>query len=202
MTIRTIPEEWLDDGRPDRIVVHWTGGSWRANRDDRQAYHLLIEGTAGNLVRGAYPVRANDSTRDRDGYAAHVRNANTRSIGIALCGMGGSVERPFRPGAYPLSRGQWSTLYQLCADLCRHYRIPVRGDTVLTHAEVESAEDLPLIATRPDWAAYGAAQQVQRAAGLRGADVDGDLGTQSWTALGHALARGLGYVLPTDGADG
>jgi hypothetical protein len=139
---RIIPARYLDDGHPERIILHWTAGTHEASPDDRQHYHLIITG-GGRVERGHYPIRANDSTGDRDGYAAHVRGLNTRSIGVALAGMSGSRERPLHLGAYPLTAGQWRVAVLLLADLCEHYRIPVSPRHVLTHAEVEPVLRVP-----------------------------------------------------------
>jgi hypothetical protein len=139
---RIIPARYLDDGRPERIILHWTAGTHEASPDDRQHYHLIVEGT-GAIERGRYAVAANDSTSDRDGYAAHTHGANTRSIGVALAGMAGSRERPLSLGPYPLTAGQWRVAVLLLADLCEHYRIPVSPRHVLTHAEVEPVLRVP-----------------------------------------------------------
>jgi hypothetical protein len=133
---RILPPDWLDEGRPLRIVVHWSGGTHDVSADDRQYYHYIVSGD-GRVERGLYPVRANDSTSDRDGYAAHVRYLNTGSIGVALAGMHGSRERPYYPGAYPLTAVQWRAAVLLLVDLCEHYQIQAERRTLLTHAEVE-----------------------------------------------------------------
>lgn len=129
-----IPSAWLVPAKMDRIVFHWTAGRNMANAGDRQHYHVLIEGD-GTLIRGvnialnAHPLKA--------GYAAHTLNCNSGSIGVALCGMIGARERPFDPGAEPITQAQWDRLPVVMAALCAFYGIPVTPRTVLSHAEVQ-----------------------------------------------------------------
>lgn len=102
---------------------------------DLAHYHLLIART-GKLIRGERPISANVSTTDGD-YAAHVRNLNTGSIGVALCGMVGAKERPFKPGPFPLTRGQWNNAILVCADLCERYGITPNPRGLAMHCEVQ-----------------------------------------------------------------
>lgn len=132
-----IPADWLPAANPKRTVVHWTAGAYTASALDRRHYHILIEGD-GHLVLGAYPISANDSTLDDDGYAAHTRGLNTGSIGVALCAMAGATAEPFRDSPmYPVTAEQWTALTGVLADLCTRYAIPVGRRTLLTHAEVQ-----------------------------------------------------------------
>ena len=73
-----------------RVICHWTAGRHRANGLDRQHYHILIEGD-GRLVRGVPTIDLN-AEPVKPGYAAHTRNCNGGSIGVALCGMVGARE--------------------------------------------------------------------------------------------------------------
>ena len=119
----------------DRIITHWTAGGGRASSTDRQHYHRLTEWD-GNIVAGTEAIEDNIVTSDGD-YAAHTRNLNTGSIGVAMCGMRGAIEYPFDPGPSAISEKQFNAHCVLVADLCRTYGIPVTRETVLTHAEVE-----------------------------------------------------------------
>jgi len=148
MPTRIIPPDWLDAGRPNLIVCHWTGGSYVPSSLDREHYHVLLDGQ-GQPVRGLHPVAANDSITTADGYAAHTRALNTRAIGVAVCAMGGATEQPFSVGRFPISGPQWDALPRLLADLCEHYRIWVGPRTVLTHAEVSAA--FPRAQQRGKW---------------------------------------------------
>lgn len=118
-----------------RIIIHWTGGTGLANTSDRAHYHVLIE-QDGKVIAGTRNPEANLDTSDGD-YAAHTRALNTGSIGVALCGMFGAQERPFRAGDHAITEAQVDALAGVCADLCATYGIPVTSRTVLTHAEVE-----------------------------------------------------------------
>lgn len=136
-----IPATALPDARVDRIILHWTGGGPTANRsNDRPSYHFLIE-QDGKVVVGDYSVADNNNTRDGR-YAMHTWNLNTGSIGVALCGMVGAKESPFRPGPSPIVPLQIEVMAQVVAQLCRRYDIPVTRRTVLAHGEVESILDV------------------------------------------------------------
>lgn len=130
-----VPADWMPSAKMDRIICHWTAGTHKATEFDRGHYHILIEAD-GNLIRGIPSIKLNEAPAKK-GYAAHTLNCNTGSIGVSLCCMGGSVEAPFMPGKYPMTRAQWDKLTSVVADLCRKYGIKVTDRTVLSHAEVE-----------------------------------------------------------------
>ncbi len=131
-----IPEEWLSRVKMNRVICHWTAGEHQASDLDKAHYHLLVEAD-GNVVRGKYSIAANSSIRRERGYAAHTRQANTKSIGITCCAMLNAMERPFDPGAFPLTETQWNVMAEAVAELCGFYEIPVLPHTVLGHGEVE-----------------------------------------------------------------
>lgn len=131
-----VPTEWMMDCDMDRVIVHWTAGSHVASENDREHYHILIEGSE-KLVLGKYPIIANVSTSDPDGYAAHTKNCNTKSIGVAVCCMAGAVESPFYAGKHPMLEEQWRTMAQVVADLCVTYGIPLDKQHVLGHGCVQ-----------------------------------------------------------------
>ena len=131
-----IPEEWLSKVKMNRVITHWTAGGHQASDLDKAHYHLLIE-VDGNLVRGKYSIAANSSIRRERGYAAHTRQANTKSIGVTCCAMAGAQERPFDPGRFPMVETQWNVMAEVTAELCRFYKIPVLPHTVLGHGEVQ-----------------------------------------------------------------
>lgn len=121
----------------NRIILHWTAGTYVPNAEDRKHYHGLIDGNARRHI--AVPIERN-AYKLKHGYAAHTRNCNTGSIGISMCAMGGSGvrERPFAGGKYPLLSSQWHEAAKWIAELCREYDITVTPKTVLTHAEVQT----------------------------------------------------------------
>jgi hypothetical protein len=132
-----VPAGWMPAATMARVIVHWTAGSHTPSGLDREHYHILIDGE-GRLVRGTPSIALNGLPKARPGYAAHARNCNTGSIGIAICAMAGAVESPFDAGRYPVKLEQWGALIEACADLCARYRIPVTPQTVLSHAEVQT----------------------------------------------------------------
>jgi hypothetical protein len=129
-----------------RIIWHWTAGTHKASKTDREHYHFIIEGD-GTVVPGNKPPEANLSTKDGD-YAAHTKGCNTGAIGIAVAAMRGAVERPFSAGPSPITPAQMKALVDLTAKLSRQYGIPVTPETILSHAEVQ---DTLGIAQRGKW---------------------------------------------------
>jgi hypothetical protein len=131
-----VPVEWMPAAKMGRVICHWTAGAYKASEFDRGHYHILIEDD-GKLVRGVPSIALNEAPAKK-GYAAHTLGANSGSIGVSLCCMGGANEAPFDPGKYPMTREQWDALTSVVADLCRRYAIPVTDKTVLSHAEVQN----------------------------------------------------------------
>ena len=124
-----------------RIHLHWSAGGYHAGPDELTHYHFVIDGD-GREHAGHLPPEANIATGDGE-YVAHTRGANTGAIGIAVCAMAGAVERPFNAGRYPMTHVQIDALCRLAARLAIKYGIPVRRDTVLTHAEVQRTLGAP-----------------------------------------------------------
>lgn len=125
----------------NRIILHWTGGANSVSLLDRQHYHFIIDG-GGKVHEGTF--RPEDNLDVRDGkYAAHTLNCNTGAIGVAVAAMAGAVERPFNAGRFPITLKQVEALARLCARLCAQYEIPVRRETVLSHAEVQPTLKIP-----------------------------------------------------------
>lgn len=131
-----VPAAWMPDAKMGRIILHWTAGTHKASEFDRAHYHILIEDD-GKLIRGIPSIKLNEAPAKK-GYAAHTLGANSGSIGVSLCCMGGANEAPFDPGKYPMTREQWDALTSVVADLCRRYSIRITDMNVLSHAEVEN----------------------------------------------------------------
>lgn len=109
-----------------------TAGTYQPNQIDYEHYHYLINGD-GLLVEGKYKPEDNINCYDGK-YAAHTGGGNTGSIGVALCGMFGFVNRE-TPGDYPLTKVQCERAFKLIAELSKQYNIPVTKQTVMTHYE-------------------------------------------------------------------
>jgi hypothetical protein len=116
------------------IVCHWNAGTHQASELDKEHYHVIIEGD-GRLVRGDHSITDNMLVGDGD-YAAHTGRHNTRMIGVAVACMGGSLERPWRPGKWPMTEKQWNTMMVVCADLVERYRIQVAPKTLCGHGAI------------------------------------------------------------------
>lgn len=131
-----IPSMWLPVCQMSRVVFHWTAGGPNASGEDREHYHIIID-QSNKLHKGDESIADNVNTSDGD-YAAHTRNLNTKSIGVALCGMMEAVERPFNPGPYPIKLEQWKLGARVVAELIHFYGIPLTDKTVLQHGEVQT----------------------------------------------------------------
>ena len=118
-----------------RIIMHWTAGTHIASSVDREHYHILVQGD-GSVVYGDYEISDNISIADNR-YAAHTRNLNTGSIGVAVCAMKDARQVPFDPGKYPITEAQLKALVREVARLAKGYNIPVTRKTILSHAEVQ-----------------------------------------------------------------
>jgi N-acetyl-anhydromuramyl-L-alanine amidase AmpD len=112
---------------PAGIVVHWTGGTYRANSVDLGAYHLLVEEDE-RIRSGTWPIAANMVIRGEN-YAKHCGGWNTRRIGVAYCAE--------RDAQHPITERQWRAGIRLLAELCDEYRIdPAQPRQLCTHMEV------------------------------------------------------------------
>lgn len=117
-----------------RIIMHWSAGAHTVSSLDREHYHFIVSG-AGDVVAGDHAPEDNINTND--GYAAHTRGCNTGSIGVAVAAMAGATERPWNPGAFPITVGQLNLMVRTVAELAKQYGIPVTPKTILSHGEVE-----------------------------------------------------------------
>lgn len=115
-----------------RIIFHWTGGNYTPNKIDLNHYHFLID-NKGNIINGIYSIEANRICIPKN-YAMHTGGGNTKSIGIAFCGMYNFKSRK-DVGSYPLLKLQCEAGFLLAAKLCKKYKIEILSNTVLTHYE-------------------------------------------------------------------
>ncbi|MEM8801885.1 MAG: N-acetylmuramoyl-L-alanine amidase [Pseudomonadota bacterium] len=120
--------------KPKRIVMHWTAGKGEANSSDLDKYHEVVEADGTRVLCSRRP-EANNDTSDGD-YAAHTRRFNTGAIGLAMCGMQGAQESPFRKGRYAISEPQLEAFISMVAEYVDTYDIPLDRRHVLSHKEV------------------------------------------------------------------
>ncbi len=119
----------------ERTITHWTGGGWFPTALDKQHYHLITDHD-GQIHEGNHSFQDNIVTADDD-YAAHTLGMNTRSAGMAMCGMLNAKESPFEPGPYPIGEKQFRAHCIMLARFHAENGIPVTPRTCLTHAEVQ-----------------------------------------------------------------
>ncbi len=115
-----------------RIIIHWTAGKNVPNATDKEHYHFMIGGN-GQIYEGKFKPEDNENCIDGR-YAMHTGGGNTGSIGVALCGMLGFIDKR-RVGNHPLTKMQCEAAFKHVAGLCKKYNIPVTPETVLTHKE-------------------------------------------------------------------
>lgn len=127
-----------------RIVLHWTGGGYKANATDKKAYHFIVEGD-GNIVEGTHKPEDNLDCTDGN-YAAHIANKNTGSIGIAIACRKDLATQP--------TRKQVEAMCKLAADLCKKYKLQINRHTVATHMEHDPKNKID-INNLPCVAVYG-----------------------------------------------
>ena len=115
-----------------RIIIHWTAGGPVPNQHEKECYHYLID-NIGKIYAGKFKPLANEICK-AGMYAPHTGGGNTGSVGVALCGMWGYKNRQ-NIGAYPITKIQFETAMQLCANLATTYNIPINLTGVMTHYE-------------------------------------------------------------------
>ena len=119
----------------NKIVIHWTGGTYEPNAIDRLHYHFLI---AFNLkTKKAYIVKGKFKPEDnidcKDGkYAEHCGGGNTGAISVSFCCMLG-FKNSLNVGDYPLTKQQFELGCELIAELSKEFNIPVTPQTAMTH---------------------------------------------------------------------
>lgn len=117
-----------------KITIHWTAGTNKVSDLDKHHYHFIVDGD-GIVHKGNHSIGDNSTSSGK--YAAHVLGFNTKNIGIALAGMAGASESPFKTGRYPIKEIQLEVAAKLAADLSKEYGIPVEKNRIFTHAEVQ-----------------------------------------------------------------
>jgi hypothetical protein len=87
-----------------------------------------------------------------NGYAAHTGKFNSYSVGLALCGMRGAVDRRPKdsgvsgavdPGTHPITVMQIRTMIALCVQFCAIYSYRPTEDRIFTHWEAEHLHNRP-----------------------------------------------------------
>jgi len=120
-------------GRIERIYLHWSGGDYTTVFP---AYHYCVVRSGGRaVVEKTGDLRANMRalTADDVDYVAHTMGRNSYAAGLAIAGMSGAQPSDFGP--YPMTDEQLEAFCGIAAAIARAYAIPVRPETILTHAE-------------------------------------------------------------------
>ena len=113
----------------NKIILHWTAGTNKANQVERDHYHYIVQGD-GSVTLGKYKPEDNMNCKDGK-YAAHCGGGNTGAIGIALSGAPNTN--------YPINRQQLEAMCKLAASLSIKYGIRVTSKTIISHAEFGNA---------------------------------------------------------------
>ena len=134
--------KWFSDCKMERIIVHWTAGTYAISTNDKRHYHFLVD-KDGKGWKGLNPVSGNARYAKLGAVTSHTLRCNTGSIGIAVASMGDAEELPFKPGPWPLTELQWTGLMGALAELCVAYAIPCAPKTLLMHGEVQKNLNIP-----------------------------------------------------------
>lgn len=116
-----------------KITYHWTASRNKPNQHELECYHYLID-SEGNPYKGKFSPEDNINVSDGK-YAQHCGGGNTGNIGIAFCGCYVPRGIPVKNTIYPLTRKQLEKGFQLGAELCKKYNIPIDKNHVFTHYE-------------------------------------------------------------------
>lgn len=127
--------------KPQRIVMHWTAGTYDVSEKDKNSYHEIVSGD-GERVLGNYRPEANNDVSDGH-YAAHVKKFNTGSIGLSMACMKDAEESPFKKGRSPMKEEQLSVFIDMVAEYAFIYDIPIDREHVLSHEEVDITHGIP-----------------------------------------------------------
>jgi hypothetical protein len=112
-------------GKPDRITLHWTAGSYQQTFD---SYHFCVTGDGRSINTLSLALKG-----------SHVWARNTGNIGIALCAMANARTMP--------TDKQIEETAALVADLARQFQIDLHGHQVVQRHKVLSGQRVPLTDT-------------------------------------------------------
>lgn len=115
-----------------RIIIHWTAGGYYPTEYEKEHYHFLID-KDGKIHNGKFRPEDNEICRIGK-YAAHTGGGNTGTIGVAICGMAGFINK-LSVGKYPILKNQFEKTMEFCANLVKKYNLEVTPQSVLTHYE-------------------------------------------------------------------
>ncbi len=115
-----------------RIIIHWTAGGYYPTEYEKEHYHFLID-KDGIIHNGKFRPEDNEICK-LGKYAAHTGGGNTGSIGVAICGMAGFINK-LSVGKYPILKKQFEKTMEFCANLVKKYNLEVTPQSVLTHYE-------------------------------------------------------------------
>lgn len=140
MGVTNLPQ-WVAD-QIEHVTLHWDVGNndFEPGSSTDEAYNYAIDGH-GKVHMCEHSPEDQLVVSDHN-YAPHTRRANTKNLGIALCGIFGvkvnwRTGRVISHGAFPLTHAQFDAMYKLCAALvmvCPKLEV-VSRKRVLTHAE-------------------------------------------------------------------
>ena len=111
-----------------KIIIHWTAGKYYPTQYEKQFYHFLID-KDGKIYKGIFTPEDNLDCADGK-YAAHTGGGNTASIGVSMCSMSGFYSR-VNPGKYLITKVQFESCMNLCAQLSVEYGIPVTKNSIM-----------------------------------------------------------------------
>ncbi len=115
-----------------RVIIHWTAGAYYPSDYEKEHYHYLVD-KDGKVHNGKFKPEDNNICTTGN-YAAHTGGGNTKSIGIAICGMAG-FKNSANVGKYPILKKQFESTMEFCASLAKKYNLGISPQTFMTHYE-------------------------------------------------------------------
>ena len=115
-----------------RIIIHWTAGTYYPSEYEKEHYHFLVD-KDGKVHKGKFAPECNEVCRVGK-YAAHTGGGNTGSIGVAICAMAGFKNKN-SAGNYPITKKQFESTMELCAQLSKQYSIDILPQNVMTRQQ-------------------------------------------------------------------
>jgi N-acetylmuramoyl-L-alanine amidase len=113
-------------GKIKRIILHWTGGSYRMVHD---VYHYCVP--YDKIKDKAHVVKLLKLNE----LGKHAFKANTGSVGISLCGMRNAV--PSNLGEAPITKAQLEVAAQFVAEFIAWHKLPLEAVTDHYHVDIE-----------------------------------------------------------------
>ena len=131
MIYKLMNKDWLEELYEENNNT-LDRGTYYPSEYEKEHYHFLVD-KDGKVHKGKFAPECNEVCRVGK-YAAHTGGGNTGSIGVAICAMAGFKNKN-SAGNYPITKKQFESTMELCAQLSKQYSIDILPQNVMTHYE-------------------------------------------------------------------